>query len=190
MSGNTQASSASQPVGGALRGEGAAGAELAAHLEREPGALLEQVADTYGVTVLEAARHLPSAHCTVVDASLLRTVLADVAGWGEVMFLVHLPAFIVEVKASLPPASPGRGFLNFHGDSPLGGHLREDACGLIAFVDRPFMGRRSCAVLFFDRAGSCIFKVFVAREPDRSLRQDQLARFEALRRSLASPADR
>lgn len=163
-------------------------AALRARFAEEPGALLERVAEEFGVSHLDAAGHLPAAHCRLVARAHLRAVLDDIAGWGEVMFLVHLPAFIVEVKAPLPPASPGRGFLNFHGDSPLGGHLREDAIHAMAFLDRPFMGRRSCAVLFFDAHGGCVFKIFVAREADRSLQPAQLARFEALRDALPPSA--
>ncbi|MEO0421989.1 MAG: heme utilization cystosolic carrier protein HutX [Pseudomonadota bacterium] len=154
--------------------------------QEEPGALLERVAEEFGVTPLEAAHLLPAEHCTLVDGAMLPDVLEELSRWGEVMFLVHLPAFIVEVKTSIPAVTAGRGYLNFQGGAPLGGHLREDACEAIAFLDRPFMGRRSCAALFFDEAGDCIFKVFVGREADRSLKAGQLENFERLRRRLAA----
>ncbi|MEO0425504.1 MAG: heme utilization cystosolic carrier protein HutX [Pseudomonadota bacterium] len=158
---------------------------IEARFREEPGALLERVAEEFGVTPLEAAHHLPPEHCTLVDGATLPDVLEELSRWGEVMFLVHLPAFIVEVKTSIPAVKAGRGYLNFQGGAPLGGHLREDACEAIAFLDRPFMGRRSCAALFFDEAGDCIFKVFVGREADRSLKADQLENFERLRKGLA-----
>ena len=75
----------------------------------------------------------------------------------------------------------GRGYFNIHGDSPIGGHLRADRCRFIYFIDRPFFGKRSCSVQFVNEEGGVMFKIFVGRNEDRSLKADQLARFEALR---------
>ncbi|MEM9385751.1 MAG: heme utilization cystosolic carrier protein HutX [Pseudomonadota bacterium] len=161
---------------------------IEARFREEPGALLERVAEEFAVTPLEAAQHLPAQHCTLVDGAKLPEILEELSQWGEVMFLVHLPAFIVEVKTSIPAVTAARGYLNFQGGAPLGGHLREDACEAIAFIDRPFMGRRSCAILFFEGTGDCIFKVFVARDEDRTLKTNQLERFERLRGRLVGSA--
>lgn len=42
-------------------------------------------------------------------------------------------------------------------------------------------GKRSCSVQFVNEEGAVMFKIFVGRNEDRSLKADQLARFEALR---------
>jgi putative heme iron utilization protein len=68
---------------------------------------------------------------------------------------------------------------NFHGDSSIGGHIRAARCRFIDFVDRPIFGRRSCSVQFVNGHGRIVFKVFVGRASDRSLKEDQTARFEA-----------
>jgi putative heme iron utilization protein len=52
---------------------------------------------------------------------------------------------------------------------------------MIAFVERPFMGRPSAAILFFNVDGEIMFKIFVGRDEKRELRADQLERFRALR---------
>jgi putative heme iron utilization protein len=63
----------------------------------------------------------------------------------------------------------------------IGGHLRVRRGRRIYFVDRPFFGSRSCSVQFIDADGDAMFKVFVGRNKDRSLRSEQVFRFESLR---------
>jgi putative heme iron utilization protein len=48
------------------------------------------------------------------------------------------------------------------------------------------MGRPSCSVQFFNRAGDAMFKIFVRRDEKRELLADQLAKFEALRARLSA----
>jgi putative heme utilization carrier protein HutX len=110
--------------------------------------------------------------------------------WGEITFVVHGPDGVIECKGAMPPGSSGRGYYNFYGESPISGHIKADRCRFIYFVDRPFFGRRSCSVQFVNEDGGVMFKVFVGRGPDRSLKEDQVAPFEALRdRPQEAPAD-
>lgn len=161
---------------------------LAERMARNPDGVLEHIAREHGVSTLEVAVHLPPDHCTRVDGAHLPDVLDDVTSWGEVMIIIHSDGLVAEVKSALPPASRARGYYNFHGDTPFGGHLKEDACMQIAFIDRPFMGRRSASIQFFDAGGTAIFKIFVARDAARELLPDQLERFSALRRRFARSA--
>ena len=68
-----------------------------------------------------------------------------------------------------------------HGESPIGGHIRAENCAAIAFVSRPFMGRPSRSIQFFNTAGEAMFKIFVRRDEKRELIADQVAKFDALR---------
>ena len=81
----------------------------------------------------------------------------------------------------MPPGSYGGGYFNLHGESPIGGHIKVDRLKCIAFVSRPFMGRQSCSVQFFDQDGDAMFKVFVGRDSKRELMPEQVSRFQALR---------
>jgi putative heme utilization carrier protein HutX len=74
------------------------------------------------------------------------------------------------------------GRLGFHG------HLRHDRCAAIAFVERPFMGRTSALLIFINGEGDIMFKVFIGRDDKGALKEDQLARFRALRDRLAGAA--
>jgi hypothetical protein len=112
--------------------------------------------------------------------------MSDITGWGEVLFIVHTPDIVLECVGELPPGSFSHGYYNIHGKSPIGGHIRAERCARIAFLTRPFMGRPSCSVQFFNGAGEAMFKIFVRRDDKRELLSDQFARFEALRARLAA----
>jgi putative heme utilization carrier protein HutX len=60
------------------------------------------------------------------------------------------------------------------------GHLKYERCAAIAFVERPFMGRTSNLMIFINRDGGIMFKIFVGRDEKGQLKQDQVARFKAL----------
>jgi len=51
-------------------------------------------------------------------------------------------------------------------------------------VKRPFFGRPSASVPFFNIDGGCMFKVFVGRDEKRELTFDRPAKFRALAERL------
>ena len=79
------------------------------------------------------------------------------------------------------PGTFGRGYFNLHGDSPIGGHIKAENCRHVAFVARPFMGRPSRSIQFFNGEGTAMFKIFVRRDAERNLIGEQVAKFDALR---------
>src|SRR5262245_65065245 len=163
-------------------------APLAERLRQSADGILEQVAREYGVSTFEVVRALPAEHRTVVAGSRFEEVLRAVTDWGEVLFLVHTPDIVLECAGKVPPGSFGRGYFNLHGDSPISGHIKADNCAHIAFVSRPFMGRASCSLQFFNASGEPMFKIFVRRDQERNLIGEQVARFETLRRQLSPPS--
>jgi putative heme utilization carrier protein HutX len=154
---------------------------LAARLALNPDGILEQIAREYSVSTLEVVRNLLPAHRTIVDAERFVEVMEDVGTWGDILFIVHTPDIVLECEGLLPPGTFGRGYYNIHGDGPIGGHIRAENCRAIAFVARPFMGRSSCSIQFFNEAGEAMFKIFVRRDAARELIPEQVARFDALR---------
>jgi putative heme utilization carrier protein HutX len=159
---------------------------LAERLRNSADGILEQIASDYGVSTFEVVEALPAQHRTVVPGARLEEVLRALTEWGEVLFIVHTPDIVLECAGKVPPGSFGRGYFNLHGDSPIGGHIKAGNCTHIAFVARPFMGRPSCSLQFFNAAGEAMFKVFVRRDSDRNLLAEQVQRFEALRQQLAA----
>ena len=159
---------------------------LAERLAQNADGILEQIARDYSVSTFEVVRALPADHRTIVAGSLFEKIFAELTGWGEVLFIVHTPDIVLECAGKIPPGSFARGYFNLHGDSPIGGHLKAENCTHIAFVSRPFMGRPSRSLQFFNGAGEAMFKIFVRRDDKRELLPEQVARFDALREKLAA----
>lgn len=155
-------------------------------LAKNPDGIVERIAREYGVSTLAVVEALPAAHRTLIDGDKFAEVMKDLEGWGEILFIVHTPDIVLECAGTIPPGSVGRGYYNIHGDSPIGGHIRAEACARIVFLARPFMGRQSCSVQFFNGGGEAMFKVFVRRDEKRELLADQVAKFEAMRARYAS----
>ena len=146
--------------------------------------VLEDIARTYCVSTLDVVHALPDANRKIVTGDRLEAILDDVASWGPILFIVHTPDLVLECEGTLPPGSYGRGYFNLHGDSPIGGHIRASRCREIAFVSRPFMGRESLSIQFFNFDGDAMFKIFVRRDESRALVGEQVARFHALKAAL------
>ena len=159
---------------------------LAERLAQSADGILEQIARDYGVSTFEVVRALPAEHRSIVSNSLFETIFGELTGWGEVLFIVHTPDIVLECAGKIPPGTFARGYFNIHGDSPIGGHLKAENCTHIAFVSRPFMGRASRSLQFFNGAGEAMFKIFVRRDDKRELLPEQVARFDALREKLAA----
>jgi len=106
---------------------------------------------------------------------------ADLRTWGSVLFIVHTDDIVLECEGALPSGTSGHGYFNIHGDSPIGGHIKASNCTRIAFVDRPFHGRRSCSVQFLNATGNAMFKIFVRRDESHELLSDQVKLFEIMR---------
>lgn len=150
-------------------------------LAATPDGVLEVIAEAHGVPLQRVLDCLPAGAAARADGSLFEEIWHGLTDWGEITFVVHTRDGDFECKGSVPPGAVERGYFNIHGSSPIGGHLRMDRCRSIYFIDRPFFGKRSCSVQFANEEGGVMFKVFVGRHEDRSLKADQVARFEALR---------
>ncbi len=155
-----------------------------AALAEKPDGVIEQIAAKAEVTPAEVLSVLPEGAAVVVPAQQWERIWTDLSSWGEILMIVHTEDIVLEVEGRLPEGSEGHGWFNIHGDSPIGGHIRKERCVSIAFVDRGFHGRRSCSVWFMNADGKAMFKVFVRRDKERSLLDEQVKRFETLRAAL------
>lgn len=156
-----------------------------AALAEKPDGVIEQIAAKAEVTPVEVLAILPEGAAILVPSEGWEPIWKDLTSWGDILMIVHTDDIVLEVEGSLPEGSEGHGWFNIHGDSPIGGHIRKERCVSIAFVDRGFHGRRSCSVWFMNADGRAMFKVFVRRDKERNLLEDQVSRFEALRQAIA-----
>lgn len=162
---------------------------LAERLASSADGVLEQIARDYGVSTFEVVRQLPHDHRAIVPGDKFADVMQAFTSWGEVLLIVHTPDIVLECAGKIPPGTFGRGYFNLHGDSPIGGHLKADNCRHIVFVSRPFMGRPSRSIQFFNAAGEAMFKVFVRRDAQRNLLIEQVEKFDRLRQQYAGTAN-
>lgn len=161
-------------------------AQLKEIMNRNPDGVVEVMAREAGLPTMVALEALPPEQRLFVPADRFDAIWTTLAGWGEVLLIVHTPDIVLECVGPLPPGTHGRGYFNIHGDSPIGGHIRIANCRAIYLVDRAFHGRRSCSVQFFNGEGEPMFKIFVRRDHARALIQTQLTAFEALKAEMAA----
>lgn len=149
-------------------------------LAQEPGIILESVVKEYGITMQQAVEALPVGMRRFAPGEAFVETLTDVATWGDVTVILHTDDGIMEFTGPVPAGAVGQGYYNLVGRTGFHGHLRHERCGGIAFVERPLFGRPSAALLFLNRDGGVMFKIFVGRDEKRELLPAQLAAFRAL----------
>jgi putative heme utilization carrier protein HutX len=154
-------------------------------LHDNPDGVLEIVAASHSVPYRTVLDCLPFENAALAPKESFDRTWEDLTSWGPVVFIVHTADGVFETACTIPQGSHARGYFNIHGDSPLGGHLKIERCAAIYFVDRPFFKRRSCSVQFINDDGQAMFKIFVARDEEKNLKPEQLARFETLRAQTA-----
>lgn len=168
--------------------DGSALEALRARLASRVGGVLETVAAEHGVSLRTVIGCLPEELWSEAGGEHFCEVMAEVATWGPVRLIVHTEDGVFEFSGPLPAGTLGHGFFNLHGAGALSGHLRAERCRSIVFLRRPFMGKQTASIQFFNAAGGAMFKLFVGRDDSGELCADQLARFDALERRLAAPA--
>jgi putative heme utilization carrier protein HutX len=157
-------------------------------LAENPGGILEATAAQHGLPLQTVIECLPDTMWTRVAGDRFVEVMEDLSEWGSVTVIAHTKDIILEVEGPVPAGKLGHGFYNLHGGSPIGGHLRADNCKAILFLRRPFMGKDTLSVQFFNARGEAMFKVFVGRDESRALKPDQVARFAQLEARLSTAA--
>lgn len=140
-------------------------------LKTEPDGTLEAIAGQYNTTLLEVVKNLPS-H-TLVAGDKFDTV----AEWGKVTTLVHTADVILEFTGELPSGFHRHGYFNLRGKKGMTGHIKAENCTHIALVERKFMAMDTASILFFNAAGSAMFKIFLGRDDHRQLLSEQVDAF-------------
>jgi putative heme utilization carrier protein HutX len=154
--------------------------DLKSRLAADPGVVFETAAREHGVSLRAAVEALPTEMRRFAPGTAFVDVMSDVAGWGDVTFIVHSDDGVFEISGPVPSGKLAQGYYNLSGRSGLHGHLRHERCAAIAFVERPFFGRPSAVIVFLNTEGGAMFKIFVGRDEKRELLPQQLQAFRAL----------
>jgi len=161
-------------------------AELRQKLSENPGVVFEDAAREHNVPPRAVVEALPDGMRRISAGSNFIAAMDDIATWGDVTVIVHTDDGIMEFGGPVPKGQVARGYFNLMGRTGFHGHLRYERCAGIAFVERPFMGRTSCLLIFMNSEGGIMFKIFVGRDDKGELKADQLEKFRALRDRLAA----
>jgi putative heme iron utilization protein len=141
--------------------------DLRQQLADQPGGVLEAVAAQRGLPLQTVVECLPEAMWSRVAGTHFVSVMED----------------ICNARPARPRLlqSPGRTWR-------LHGHLRADNCRTIVILRRPFMGKETASVQFFNADGEAMFKIFIGRDDKGTLRQEQIDHLSALQDRLAASA--
>lgn len=159
---------------------------LAEFLKTEPDGTLEAIAGQYNTTLLEVVKNLPS-H-TLVTGDKFDLVWDTVCEWGKVTTLVHSADVILEFTGELPSGFHRHGYFNLRGKKGMTGHIKAENCTHIALIERKFMAMDTASILFFNAAGSAMFKIFLGRDDHRQLLGEQVDAFRTLAAVLKGDA--
>ncbi|MEL6729282.1 MAG: heme utilization cystosolic carrier protein HutX [Pseudomonadota bacterium] len=142
---------------------------------------LERLSKDYGMSTLDLVRHLPDDQVKIVDGDRMLELLTDIGEWGAVLFITEGNAVITGMSVELPQVFLKDGYYHFFGQGGFGGHIEENACRHIAFIERHFQNRNSRSIHFYDGSGEPMFKVFLSRELSGEMKTEQVARWKARR---------
>jgi putative heme utilization carrier protein HutX len=163
-------------------------AALRAKVSENPGVVFEDAAREHNVAPRAVVEALPEEMRRFAPGSAFIEAMNDIAEWGDVQVIVHTEDGIMETGGPIPKGSVARGHFNLMGRTGFHGHLKHERCAAIAFVERPFMGRTSNLLIFINRDGGIMFKIFVGRDEKGQLKQDQVEKFRALADRLCGTA--
>lgn len=141
--------------------------ELRNELAENPGQILEMLSAKYQCSLEEVMLNLPEEMLKVTDGSRFVEVLQEIHEWDDGVTLIsHTEDTIIEFVGKLPSGSISRGFYNFEHKEGGGlqGHFRYENCAKIYLLDRPFMGKRTVSLIFINKKGNAMFKIFVGRD--------------------------
>ncbi len=112
-------------------------------------------------------------------------LLKALSQWHYCTVIVLHGGCVFEFKGPFPPGSFSHGYynLNSHGKG-FEGHLNLATIKQVSFQDKPHRGKESYAFVFEDEQGAAIFKVFVGRDTDGKLLDNQVEQFKAIQQHL------
>lgn len=109
------------------------------------------------------------------------SLLQQISTWGNTTTIVLHAGSVFEFKGSFPVGNVAEGYYNLKGETGFEGHLHLDSIHNIQFQSKNHRGRESHALVFANKNGDVIFKIFLGRDSNGELLQHQLEKFGQLR---------
>ncbi len=152
-------------------------------LADNPGQILEMLAGMHQCAFEDVIQCLPEQMVSKTDGSRFVEIMQALAEFTEpTTFIAHTSDAVMEVTGRIPSGKIGRGFYNFDHNEEGGihGHLRYENCAAIYLIERPFMGKQTVSLNFINHQGGAMFKIFVGRDENGKLRDNQIAQMKQL----------
>ncbi len=153
-------------------------------LDKETG----EIARTLGVNEVDVLRAFPEGTAVELSAEKFLPLMKELSTWGTLRLIVLHHGSVFEIKGSIPEGKEGMGYYNLHSpDSPIGGHLRmkdsegRSFLGPIFLVTKPFRGKTSYCIQFYNAENLSMFKLFLDRDESREVVPHQMKGFEKLK---------
>ncbi|WP_068311504.1 heme utilization cystosolic carrier protein HutX [Polycladidibacter hongkongensis] len=155
-------------------------------LAEKPDAFLETLAEEHQASMRDVLHCLPSGLYRAAKGEHFLELMQELPSWGTMRIICSTPDMIYEVATSFPEGSTARGFYNLKSTNGFSGHIKADACAEIGLLRRQFFGKETACLMLLNTKGDCYLKIFIGREEDGSLKQDQLEKFEGLAERFAA----
>lgn len=158
-------------------------AQLRDSLAKRPGQILEMLANEYQCSLADVLELLPEGMARKIGSEHFVAIMGAIAEWEHpITFITHTPDVIMEVSSRLPKGRIARGFYNFEEGEAGGvhGHIYHEHCATIYLLERPFMGTATMSLNFINHKGGAMFKIFVGRDENGKLREEQITAMREL----------
>lgn len=159
--------------------------KIANAIKNDEDFTIPKIAKALHVNDAQVLLNLPREIATVANGDKFDEIIKNLETWGEVLIIKNTPSFVMEIRSKITKGSYSHGYYNFEHDAPLSGHLKADNIDKIVFLSaKVIMGMLSHSILFLDKNGDDIFKIYVARDKNREFLPNQLEAFIKLKESF------
>lgn len=122
----------------------------------------------------------------ILPGSKAEALMQELSSWENTTTIILHGECVFEFKGIFPRGNKAEGYLNLESSgNGFEGHIKLLAIDHIAFQSRAHRGRESHAFVFNDSKGNVIFKVFLGRDTQGHLLENQLAAFNTIQTNLA-----
>ncbi len=144
--------------------------EIKKAIEENPKSVAVKIAKELDISEEDVVKCYPKGIAIFTPIGHFEVIWDKMTEWEKVTFITANGGIIAEIGGKLSKGSVGHGYFNlFDKDAPLNGHIVLDNLGAIYFISKPFMGKESHSIQFFDKAGNQAFAVYVGRDENREL---------------------
>lgn len=144
-----------------------------------------EIAQKLDISEYEVLQNIDESIAKAVDGTNFDEIIKDISTWGKILMIKITPSFVIEINDYMPTGNYGHGYYNFDSkESSISGHLKVSDIEKIIFVSKKHRGIVSHSVVFYDNNGEHIFKIFITRDKNRELSNEQVEKFMSLKNKI------